>query len=205
MSLHQCCSRNSTIELKASLNKIEELKGNIEELDAILQNFELQVELLETNNEHWKEQLQCSQASVNYPTSSCSNPRDNPTNPVVPNLDNMAEMDKARVELLKQLEDRCKWLEEKFRAMENVDYLCKVDAKELHLVPDLVLPPKYKIPKFKKEIIGLVFLKPISQCSGYINNDQLLIHCFQDSLIRSAAKWYNHLSRAKINSWKDLA
>ncbi|XP_052484902.1 uncharacterized protein LOC128039985 [Gossypium raimondii] len=41
--------------------------------------------------------------------------------------------------------------------------------------------------------------------TGYVNNDQLLIHCFQDSLIGSAAKWYNQLSRAKIHSWKDLA
>ncbi|KAA3480904.1 hypothetical protein EPI10_021311 [Gossypium australe] len=41
--------------------------------------------------------------------------------------------------------------------------------------------------------------------TGYVNNDQLLIHYFQDSLIGSAAKWYNQLSRAKIHSWKDLA
>ncbi|NAW06113.1 hypothetical protein FGF99_24660, partial [Salmonella sp. gx-f8] len=41
--------------------------------------------------------------------------------------------------------------------------------------------------------------------TGYINNDQLLIHCFQDSLIGSAAKWYNQLSRVNIYSWKDLA
>ncbi|MBA0656014.1 hypothetical protein Goklo_008419 [Gossypium klotzschianum] len=40
-SLHQYCSCNSTIELKASLNKIEELKGKIEELETALQNCEL--------------------------------------------------------------------------------------------------------------------------------------------------------------------
>ncbi|KAA3482862.1 WAT1-related protein [Gossypium australe] len=56
----------------------------------------------------------------------------------------MEEMERAR------LEDRCKWLEEKFRAMESVDYLCGVDAKELSLVPDLVLPPKFKTPEFEK-------------------------------------------------------
>ncbi|MBA0725659.1 hypothetical protein Golax_022226 [Gossypium laxum] len=33
--------RNSVIELKVSLNKIEELKGKIEELEATLQNCEL--------------------------------------------------------------------------------------------------------------------------------------------------------------------
>ncbi|MBA0817665.1 hypothetical protein Gohar_003728 [Gossypium harknessii] len=51
-SLHQYCSRNFAIKLKASLNRIEELKGKIEELKVALQNCELQVELLEMNNEH---------------------------------------------------------------------------------------------------------------------------------------------------------
>ncbi|MBA0879387.1 hypothetical protein Goshw_020874, partial [Gossypium schwendimanii] len=40
-SLHQYCCHNSVIELKASLTKIEELKGKIEELEATLQNCEL--------------------------------------------------------------------------------------------------------------------------------------------------------------------
>ncbi|MBA0770865.1 hypothetical protein Gotri_019426 [Gossypium trilobum] len=40
-SLHQYRSRNSAIEWKASLNKIEELKGKIEEFEATLQNCEL--------------------------------------------------------------------------------------------------------------------------------------------------------------------
>ncbi|MBA0670297.1 hypothetical protein Goklo_024845, partial [Gossypium klotzschianum] len=63
-SLHQYRSRNSAIELKVSLNKIEKLKGKIEEFKAALQNCELRVELLETNNEHWKEQLQRSQSEI---------------------------------------------------------------------------------------------------------------------------------------------
>ncbi|XP_016690606.1 uncharacterized protein [Gossypium hirsutum] len=41
--------------------------------------------------------------------------------------------------------------------------------------------------------------------TGYVNNDQLLIHCFQDSLTGAASKWYNQLSRATIGSWRDLA
>ncbi|MBA0770881.1 hypothetical protein Gotri_019435 [Gossypium trilobum] len=63
-SLHQYRSHNSVIELKASLTKIEELKGKIEELEASIQNCELQIELLESNNEHWKEQLQCCQGQI---------------------------------------------------------------------------------------------------------------------------------------------
>ncbi|KAA3486555.1 myosin heavy chain, clone 203-like protein [Gossypium australe] len=40
-------------------------------------------------------------APVNYPTDSSSNPEVNLTNPVVLDLDDMAEMDRARVELPK--------------------------------------------------------------------------------------------------------
>ncbi|KAA3484952.1 putative DNA double-strand break repair Rad50 ATPase [Gossypium australe] len=60
-------------------------------------------------------------APTNYSTSSGSNLGDNPTNLVVLDLDDMAEMEKSRVELPKQLEDRYRWLEEKFRAMENAN------------------------------------------------------------------------------------
>ncbi|XP_016738039.1 uncharacterized protein [Gossypium hirsutum] len=41
--------------------------------------------------------------------------------------------------------------------------------------------------------------------TGYVNNDQLLIHCFQDSLSGAAVKWYNQLSRTQFKSLKDLA
>ncbi|KAA3483255.1 Gag-pro-like protein [Gossypium australe] len=121
----------------------------------------------------------------------------------------MTKMDRARVELQKQLEDQCKWLEEKFRAMENANYLCRVDAKDLSLVLNLVLPPKLKSPEFKQyngtscpEAHITIFYR---RMTGYANNDPLLIHYFQDSLIGSVTKWYNQLSHAKINSWKDLA
>ncbi|MFQ6630500.1 hypothetical protein Gotur_009115 [Gossypium turneri] len=51
-SLHQYRSCNSAIKLKASLNKIEELKGKIEELETAQQNCKLRVELLKMNNDH---------------------------------------------------------------------------------------------------------------------------------------------------------
>ncbi|XP_012481113.2 uncharacterized protein LOC105796011 [Gossypium raimondii] len=148
-------------------------------------------------------------ASMNFPTGSGSNLRDNLVIPVVPDLDDAAEIEKTRVDLPKQLEDRCKWLEEKFQAMENAEYHRGIDAKDLSLVPDLVFPPKFKVSEFEKyngtscpEVHITMFCR---RMTGYINNDPLLIHCFQDSLIGSAARWYNQLSRANIHSWKDLA
>ncbi|XP_012461652.1 uncharacterized protein LOC105781683 [Gossypium raimondii] len=92
--------------------------------------------------------------------------------------------------------------------MENADYHYEVDAKDLSLVPDLILPPKFKAPEFEKyngtscpEAHITMFC---GRMTGYVDNDQLLIHCFQDSLIGLAAKWYNQLSRVNICSWKDL-
>ncbi|XP_016704329.1 uncharacterized protein [Gossypium hirsutum] len=134
---------------------------------------------------------------MNFQTDLGSNLGDNLTNPGVPDLDDVAEVEKAKVDLPKQLEDRCRWLEEKFRVMENADYRCKIDAEDLILVLDLVLPPMFKMPEFKKyngtsclEAHITMFCR---RMAGYIDNDQLLIHCFQDSLIGAAAKWYNQL------------
>ncbi|XP_016676239.1 uncharacterized protein [Gossypium hirsutum] len=146
---------------------------------------------------------------MNIPIGSSSKPGDNPANPFVSDLDDVAEIEKEKVDLAKQLDDRCKWLEEKFKAMETADYRGGIDTKDLSLVPDLVLSPKFKTPEFEKyngtrcpEAHITMFCR---RMTGYVNNNQLLIYYFQDSLIGSAAKWYNQLSRAQIGSWKDLA
>ncbi|MFQ6655139.1 hypothetical protein Gotur_025831 [Gossypium turneri] len=62
-SLHQYHSHNSAIELKASLNKIEEMKGKIEELEAALQNFELRDQLVKVQQD-MRDQIQESQRSM---------------------------------------------------------------------------------------------------------------------------------------------
>ncbi|XP_017613920.2 uncharacterized protein LOC108459067 [Gossypium arboreum] len=87
---------------------------------------------------------------MNFPIGSISNPKDNLANPRVPDFDEAVEVEKARMEIPKQLEDHCKWLEDKFKALENVNYHGGIDAKDLSLVSDLVLPPKFKMPEFEK-------------------------------------------------------
>nr|XP_012466145.1 unnamed protein product [Gossypium raimondii] len=130
-------------------------------------------------------------------------------NQVVPDFDEVAEKDKMKEELPKQFEEKWKWIEEKFRAIESIGSYRGIDAKDLSLVPDLVLPYKFKMPEFEKyngtscpEAHITMFCW---RMTGYINNDQLLILCFQDSLIGAALKWYNQLSRTKIATWRDLA
>ncbi|XP_017637870.2 spindle pole body component 110-like [Gossypium arboreum] len=63
-ALHQHRSRNSVIELKASLSKIEDLKRKVEKLESTLQNCELRIERLEANNGQLSEQLHRSQDQV---------------------------------------------------------------------------------------------------------------------------------------------
>ncbi|MFQ6668538.1 hypothetical protein Gotur_034148, partial [Gossypium turneri] len=45
------------MELRASLGKIEEMKGRIEELESALRSCEIRTEYLETNESHQNEQL----------------------------------------------------------------------------------------------------------------------------------------------------
>ncbi|XP_052490794.1 uncharacterized protein LOC128043036 [Gossypium raimondii] len=63
-SLRQYRSRNSTIELKASLSKIEEMEKRIEELETELQNCEIQIKHLKVNESHSNEQLHHFQNQV---------------------------------------------------------------------------------------------------------------------------------------------
>ncbi|XP_012435382.2 uncharacterized protein LOC105762003 [Gossypium raimondii] len=115
-----------------------------------------------------------------------SNLENNPVNSVIPDFDEVVEKERMKEELLKQLEERCKWLEEKFKAMEVAKSYRGTDAKELSLVPDLVLPHKFKMLEFEKYNVTSCPEAHITmfcrRMTGYVNNDQLLIHCFQDSL-----------------------
>ena len=93
--------------------------------------------------------------------------------------------------------------------VEGSDAYGLVDASKLSLVPDLVLPHKFKVPNFDKydgtKCPSAHLYMYCRKMTGHTNNDKLLIHCFQDSLTGSATRWYNQLSRENIRSWTDLA
>ncbi|MFQ6657053.1 hypothetical protein Gotur_026885, partial [Gossypium turneri] len=55
-TLYQHRNRNSVMELRASLDKIEQMKRRVEELEMALQSCEMRIEFLETSEEHKKEQ-----------------------------------------------------------------------------------------------------------------------------------------------------
>ncbi|KAL1143655.1 hypothetical protein V6Z11_A11G174800 [Gossypium hirsutum] len=63
-SLHHYRSHNSTIELKASLDRIENMKHNIGELEVALQVCESRIEQLEAREEQWQGELHHLQSQV---------------------------------------------------------------------------------------------------------------------------------------------
>ena len=103
---------------------------------------------------------------------------------------------------------RLELIEERLKAVEGFDVYGLVDAYKMSLVPDLVLPPKFKVPTFDKyDGTKCPFAHLYMYCRkmmGYTSNDKLLIHCFQDNLSGFATRWYNLLSRDQIKSWADL-
>ena len=48
------------------------------------------------------------------------------------------------------MQQRCSLLDKKLKEIEGVNDLGSVDPRELSLVPNLVIPPKFKMPKFEK-------------------------------------------------------
>ena len=86
--------------------------------------------------------------------------------------------------------------------------LGSVDPRELCLVPNLVIPPNFKMPKFEK-YDGTKC--PKNHLATYCNkmvrhahNEDLLIHVFYDSLAGTAAQWYMKLKKDQIRTWRDL-
>jgi hypothetical protein len=103
-----------------------------------------------------------------------------------------------------------KWiaLEERIRAVEG-NHLCDlVKAVNMCLVPNVVIPKKFRVPEFIK-YTGIQ--SPITHLKAYCNkmaevvdDEKLLIHFFQDSLSGAALTWYMRLNNTKVKKWKDL-
>ena len=73
----------------------------------------------------------------------------------IPDLDDPKEQEKIRKESLEQSESneaqrKLELIEERLKAMEGSDVYGLVDAYKVSLVPDLVLSPKFKVPRFEK-------------------------------------------------------
>ena len=82
--------------------------------------------------------------------------------------------------------------------VEGSDVYSLVDASKMSLVPDLVLPPKFKVLTFDKydgtKCPSTHLYMYCRKMTSHTNNDKLLIHYFQDNLTWSVTRWYNQLS-----------
>ena len=108
------------------------------------------------------------------------------------------------------MEEREKFdlIEERLRAIKGISDYPFADMVELCLVPDVVIPPKFKVSdfdKYKGTTCPKNHLKMYCRKMGaYSSDEKLLIHFFQESLAEAAITWYTNLKASQIRSWKDI-
>ena len=121
----------------------------------------------------------------------------------------LADDEKARPDEKPDWLESFNYLKEKFDSLEIGHGLEGLDPYETCLVPDVVIPPKFKMPEFEKYSgtgCPRAHLRHFcSRMSAHLRDDSLLIFCFQESLAGPALRWYMGLTRVEIKKWKDLA
>ena len=99
-------------------------------------------------------------------------------------------------------------IEERLKVIEGNNSIKGMGAIELSLIPYVVISHKFKMPDFVKyngsSCPRAHMTRFCQKMAGHTGNDKLLIHCFQESLTRSTAKWYMKLDRNQIHSSTDL-
>ena len=102
------------------------------------------------------------------------------------------------------VQQRCNFLDKKLKEIEDVNDLGSVDPKDLCLVPDLVMPPKFKMPTFEKYDGTKCFENHLAtychKMAGHVHNEDLLIHVLYNSLIGAAAQWYMKMKKEQIRT-----
>ena len=105
------------------------------------------------------------------------------------------------------MKDQFLELRKELKTLRGKDLSCKSDA-ELCLVPNVKIPVKFKVPDFEKYKGNTCPLSHLVMyainMSTQTDNDQLLIHYFQDSLTGAALRWYMGLDSASVCIFNDL-
>ena len=109
-------------------------------------------------------------------------------------------------DLRERFEGKLEEVQKEMRALRGKD-LFGQDAHELCLVPDVVIPPKFKVPKFEKyegNTCPKAHLTMYARkMSAQTKNDKLLVYYFQESLTGAALRWYGDLEN--VRTFHDLA
>ncbi|GAU38952.1 hypothetical protein TSUD_363910 [Trifolium subterraneum] len=105
------------------------------------------------------------------------------------------------------LQDQFDKMQLEIKALRGKDLFGK-NAHDLCLVPNVRIPPKFKVPEFEKykgnSCPQRHLVMYARKMSTQTDNHQLLVHYFQDSLTGAALKWYTGLDGAKIQTFNDL-
>ncbi|KAK2450076.1 hypothetical protein QL285_009215 [Trifolium repens] len=106
--------------------------------------------------------------------------------------DILAQFDKKKLEI---------------KALHGKDLFGK-NVHDLCLVPNVKIPPKFKVSEFEKykgnSCPQSHLVMYARKMSTQTDNQQLLIYYFQDSLTGAALKWYMGLDSANIRTFNDL-
>ena len=93
---------------------------------------------------------------------------------------------------------------ERLEKVEGMNGIGNVDVNELILVPNLIIPPRFKLLEFEKydgtERPKIHLAAYYRKMVGYTHDEKLLIHVFQDSLTGAAVKWYLKLKRDQVRT-----
>ena len=115
---------------------------------------------------------------------------------IVPNLNDCCEQEELRKNPSGRpnhvdMQQRCSLLDKKLKEIKGVNEFGSVDPRELCLVPNLVMPPNFKMPKFGKydgtKCPENHLATYCNKMTGHARNEDLLIYAFYKSLTRAAA------------------
>ena len=127
----------------------------------------------------------------------------------VSNLNHLSGQEKFIKGPIEQSKQSHNSLMERLETVEDINGIRSMDINELILAPDLILPPKFKVPEFERydgtKCPRIHLAAYYHKMDGYTYDQKLLIHVFQDSLAGAAAKWYLKLKRDQVHTWRDLA
>ena len=88
------------------------------------------------------------------------------------------------------------------RVIEGFDVYDLVRVNEICLVPDVVVPKKFRVLEFAKhtgmECPNMHLRSYCNKIVEVMHNEKLLIYFFQDSLISSMLNWYMTLDNTRI-------
>lgn len=120
-------------------------------------------------------------------------------------IPNMSEEGYERHE---KLRENVETIEKRMREMEG-DQILGVASREMCLVSGLVILAKFKTPNLD-QYEGVTCPKShlimyYRKMEAYMDNEKLMIHCFQDSLKCASSKWYLTLDQTRIRCFQDLS